>query len=484
MGIIRLYEICPEAEKAGVENAVVTGVTDNTAEVKQGSIFVCVKGARFDGHSAAAEMLSKGAVMIVTDHDIKCGKQLVTDNTRLCLARLLNCFYGKPSEKLGLLAVTGTNGKTTTAHFVKHIFTTLGKKCGCVGTAGNDTCSGELKPSQHGTPTVPRATVLYSWLGEMVSNGADYCVMEASSQALDQYRIGDERIAVAGFTNLTRDHLDYHGTMENYFQAKRRVFTMCKTAVINIDDEYGKRLAQEFSGIAVTYSAEGNADYHAEFIRMNATGCSYMLVNEREKTACRVDMNMTGLYNVQNSLCAIAMVTALGFDMTECAKALSDLDGVDGRMNVVYRGDFTVITDYAHTDDALIKVLSTLKPLTKGRLICVFGAAGDRDKEKRPMMAKAAEDNADILVITSDNPAHENPDEIIREVMTGISDKKPCRCITDRREAIAYALDTARKDDVIILCGKGHETYQIIGDEYLPFSEKEIVKDIMKRKEN
>ena len=161
MGIIRLYEICPEAEKAGTQNAVVTGVTDNTAEVKQGNIFVCVKGARFDGHSAAAEMLSKGAVMIVTDHDIKCGKQLVTDNTRLCLARLLNCFYGKPSEKLGLLAVTGTNGKTTTAHFVKHILTTLGKKCGCVGTAGNDTCSGELKPSQHGTPTVPRATVLY-----------------------------------------------------------------------------------------------------------------------------------------------------------------------------------------------------------------------------------------------------------------------------------------------------------------------------------
>ena len=346
MGIIRLYEICPEAEKAGTQNAVVTGVTDNTAEVKQGSIFVCVKGTRFDGHSAAAEMLSKGAVMIVTDHDIKCGKQLVTDNTRLCLARLLNSFYGRPSEKLGLLAVTGTNGKTTTAHFVKHILTTLGKKCGCVGTAGNDTCSGELKPSQHGTPTVPRATVLYSWLGEMVSNGADYCVMEASSQALDQYRIGDERIAVAGFTNLTRDHLDYHGTMENYFQAKRRVFTMCKTAVINIDDEYGKRLAQEFSDIAVTYSAEGNADYHAEFIRMNATGCSYMLVNEREKNACRVDMNMTGLYNVQNSLCAIAMVTALGFDMTECAKALSDLDGVDGRMNVVYRGDNNRLCSY------------------------------------------------------------------------------------------------------------------------------------------
>ena len=461
-----------------------TGVTDDTREVTKGSIFVCIKGANFDGHSAAQKMIGNGATAVVAGHDTGCERQVIVQNTRLELANMLSRFYSEPAKKFGLLAVTGTNGKTTTAHFVKHILTVLGKKCGCIGTAGNDTCSGELKPSQHGTPTVPRATVLYRWFDEMVRNGADYCVMEASSQALDQYRIGNENVAVAGFTNLTRDHLDYHGTMENYFQAKRRVFTMCKTAVINIDDEYGKRLAQEFSDIAVTYSTEGNADYHAEFIRMNATGCSYMLVNEREKTACRVDMNMTGLYNVQNSLCAIAMVTALGFDMTECAKALSDLDGVDGRMNVVYRGDFTVITDYAHTDDALIKVLSTLKPLTKGRLICVFGAAGDRDKEKRPMMAKAAEDNADILVITSDNPAHENPDEIIREVMTGISGKKPCRCITDRREAIAYALDTARKDDVIILCGKGHETYQIIGDEYLPFSEKEIVKDIMKRKEN
>ena len=461
-----------------------TGVTDDTREVAKGSIFVCIKGANFDGHSAAQKMIGNGATAVVAGHDTGCERQVIVQNTRLELANMLSRFYSEPAKKFGLLAVTGTNGKTTTAHFVKHILTVLGKKCGCIGTAGNDTCSGELKLSQHGTPTVPRATVLYRWFDEMVRNGADYCVMEASSQALDQYRIGNENVAVAGFTNLTRDHLDYHGTMENYFQAKRRVFTMCKTAVINIDDEYGKRLAQEFSDIAVTYSTEGNADYHAEFIRMNATGCSYMLVNEREKTACRVDMNMTGLYNVQNSLCAIAMVTALGFDMTECAKALSDLDGVDGRMNVVYRGDFTVITDYAHTDDALIKVLSTLKPLTKGRLICVFGAAGDRDKEKRPMMAKAAEDNADILVITSDNPAHENPDEIIREVMTGISGKKPCRCITDRREAIAYALDTARKDDVIILCGKGHETYQIIGDEYLPFSEKEIVKDIMKRKEN
>lgn len=460
-----------------------TGVTDDTREVTGGSIFVCIKGANFDGHSAAQKMLDNGATAVVAGHDTGCERQVIVKNTRLELADMLSRFYGEPAKKFGLLAVTGTNGKTTTAHFVKHILTVLGKKCGCIGTAGNDTCSGELKPSQHGTPTVPRATVLYRWFDEMVRNGADYCVMEASSQALDQYRIGNENVAVAGFTNLTRDHLDYHGTMENYFQAKRRVFTMCKTAVISIDDEYGRRLADEFSDIAVTYSVNGKADFHADFIKMSAAGCSYMLVNEREKTACRVDMNMTGLYNVQNSMCAIAMVTALGYDMSECAKALATLDGVDGRMNVVYRGEFTVITDYAHTDDALVKVLSTLKAVTKGRLICVFGAAGDRDKEKRPMMGKAAEENADMLVITSDNPAHENPDDIIKSVLSGTTGAKPCKCITDRYEAIKYALDIAGKGDVIALCGKGHETYQIIGDEYLPFSEKNIVKDMMKRKE-
>lgn len=461
-----------------------TGVTDDTREVTKGSIFVCIKGANFDGHSAAQKMLGNGATAVVAGHDTGCERQVIVQNTRLELANMLSRFYSEPAKKFGLLAVTGTNGKTTTAHFVKHILTVLGKKCGCIGTAGNDTCSGELKPSQHGTPTVPRATVLYRWFDEMVRNGADYCVMEASSQALDQYRIGNENVAVAGFTNLTRDHLDYHGTMENYFQAKRRVFTMCKTAVISIDDEYGRRLADEFSDIAVTYSVNGKADFHADFVKMSAAGCSYMLVNEREKTACRVDMNMTGLYNVQNSMCAIAMVTALGYDMSECAKALATLDGVDGRMNVIYRGEFTVITDYAHTDDALVKVLSTLKAVTKGRLICVFGAAGDRDKEKRPMMGKAAEENADMLVITSDNPAHENPDDIIKSVLSGTTGTKPCKCITDRYEAIEYALDIAGKDDVIALCGKGHETYQIIGDEYLPFSEKDIVKDIMKRKGN
>ncbi len=483
--IIKLYDICPEAQQQGIADSEVTAVTDNTAKVVSGCIFVCIKGAHFDGHSAAQQMLEKGACMIVTDHDISCDKQFICDNTRLWLARLVSRFYGCPTKKFGMLAVTGTNGKTTTAHFVKHILSELGNKCGCIGTAGNDTCSGEPKPAVHGTPTVPAATVLYSWFAEMAQNNADYCVMEASSQALSQYRIADEEFEVAGFTNLTRDHLDYHKTMENYFNAKKRLFTMCKKAVVNTDDDYGRRLAKEFSDKVITYSTkDSSADLYADYIRLYADRACFMLISNIDKKAVLTEIPMTGIYNVENALCAVGMTSALGYDIAACARTLSRLNGVDGRMNTVYKGDFTVITDYAHTDDALAKMLSTLKGAVKGRLICVFGAAGDRDKEKRPMMGKAAEDYADVLVITSDNPAHENPEDIINSVFSGTSGKRPCKCITDRREAIEYALDKARKDDIVVLAGKGQEKYQIIGDSYLPFCEAEIVKDIMMRKGN
>ena len=485
MDIIKLYDICPEAGAQGIENCEVTSVTDNTAKAEAGSVFVCIKGAHFDGHSAARQMLEKGACMIVTDHDTGCEKQFICDNTRLWLARLVSRYYGCPTKKFGMLAITGTNGKTTTAHFVKHILASLGKKCGCIGTAGNDTCSGTPKPSEHGTPTVPAATVLYSWFKEMEQNGADYCVMEASSQALAQYRIGDEIFESAGFTNLTRDHLDYHKTMENYFSAKKRLFTMCRKAVVNIDDEYGRRLADEFSDKVITYSTkDSSADLFADYIRLYADRACFMLVSRNDKKAVLTEIPMTGIYNVENALCAVGMTSALGYDAAACARTLSALEGVDGRMNTVYKGDFSVITDYAHTDDALAKMLSTLKSAVKGRLICVFGAAGDRDKEKRPMMGKAAEDHADVLVITSDNPAHEDPDDIIKAVYSGTSGKCSCKCITDRKEAIAYALDIAEKDDIVVLAGKGQEKYQIIGDSYLPFCEAEIVKNIMMRKGN
>lgn len=483
VSIIKLYDICGCAEEQGLENCEITSVTDNTADVTEKSLFVCIKGARFDGHSVAQKMIEKGAAAVVAEYDTGAERQIIVDNTRLALAELCSAFNGEPTKKLSLIAVTGTNGKTTVAHLVKHILTTFGKKCGCIGTAGNDLCNGKLTDSPHGTPTTPGPTTLYRWFSEMVENGAEYCVMEASSMALCQHRIADEKFLSAGFTNLTRDHLDYHITMENYFDAKARLFTLTDNTVICIDDDYGRILAERHSKTAITYSVKEQADIYADYIKMTASSSEFMLIDSRNEKACRVKLNMTGLYNVQNALCAIALVSACGYDVTECAKALESCKGVDGRLNTIYEGDFTVITDYAHTDDALRKMLSAVKPTVKGRLICLFGGAGERDREKRPMMAKAVSEYADILVISSDNPASEDPIQIIEEVYKGADKSLPCIKEPDRRLAIEKAIKTARKGDVIVLAGKGHERYQIIGKEYQPFCEREIVEEILSRKE-
>lgn len=480
---IKLYDICGYAKEQGVENLEITNVTDNTASVTEGSLFVCVKGARFDGHTAAREMIEKGAAAVVADHDLGVKNQIIVKNTRLALAELCSAVNGNPTRNLKLIAVTGTNGKTTVAHLVKHILNTLGEKCGCIGTAGNDLCNGEVIGSVHGTPTTPSPTTLYGWFSEMVKNGAGFCVMEASSMALCQHRIADEKFLSGGFTNLTRDHLDYHLTMENYFEAKARLFTLTDNAVICIDDDYGKILAKRHKDTAITYSVKEKADIYADYIKMTATSSEFMLIDGKSEKSCRVKLNMTGLYNVQNALCAIALTAAGGFDITECARALSSCEGVDGRLNTVYEGDFTVITDYAHTDDALRKMLAAVKPTVKGRLICLFGGAGERDREKRPMMAQAVSEYADLLVISSDNPASEDPDKIIEEVYAGADKSLPCIKEADRRLAIEKALAIAEKGDVIVLAGKGHERYQIIGKEYLPFCEKDIVKEILSRKE-
>ena len=483
VSIIKLYDICGCAEEQGLENCEITSVTDNTADVTEKSLFVCIKGARFDGHSVAQKMIEKGAAAVVAEYDTGAERQIIVDNTRLALAELCSAFNGEPTKKLRLIAVTGTNGKTTVAHLVKHILTTFGKKCGCIGTAGNDLCNGKLTDSPHGTPTTPGPTTLYRWFSEMAENGAEYCVMEASSMALCQHRIADEKFLSAGFTNLTRDHLDYHITMENYFDAKARLFTLTDNAVVCIDDDYGKILAKRHRNTATTYSVKEKADIYADYIKMTATSSEFMLIDSRNEKACRVRLNMTGLYNVQNALCAIALVSACGYDVAECAKALESCKGVDGRLNTIYEGDFTVITDYAHTDDALRKMLSAIKPTVKGRLICLFGGAGERDREKRPMMAKAVSEYADILVISSDNPASEDPIQIIEEVYKGADKSLPCIKEPDRRLAIEKAIETARKGDVIVLAGKGHERYQIIGKEYQPFFEREIVEEILSRKE-
>ncbi len=476
---ITLYDICPEAREQGAKNRTVTGVTDNTAKLKAGNVFVCIKGAHFDGHDAAAQMLSNGATAIVAERDTGVSDQVTVGDTRLALARLSSRFYGEPEKRLRMLAVTGTNGKTTTVAMVKHILSAVGHAVGSIGTAGIDVYK-KVYRSEDGIPTTPPATVLYERLRETADNGAEFCVMEASSQALAQRRIGDTVFEAAAFTNLTHDHLDYHGDMESYFAAKSILFGQTKTSVICTDDEYGKRLAKTAGGRVITVGFDRKNDLSAQFIDCGSDGSRFMLCSSLSRRAFSVKLRQIGSYNIQNALCAAGLCIAAGLDERECVAALESFEGADGRLTVLYSGDFTVISDYAHTDDALDKMLSAVRAVTKGRLITVFGSAGDRDATKRPLMGAAVQKYSDRMIITSDNPAHEEPEAIIAQVAAGVTDPDVYEIEPDREKAIARALKLAQKGDVVVLAGKGSEDYQIIGEEHIPFSEKEIVERLTK----
>ncbi|MCL2696790.1 MAG: UDP-N-acetylmuramoyl-L-alanyl-D-glutamate--2,6-diaminopimelate ligase [Oscillospiraceae bacterium] len=460
----------------------VTGITDDSREITAGNIFVCIKGAHFDGHDAAREMLEKGAAAIIAERDLGLEKQIIVPNTRRELARLASEFCGNPTKDLKLVAATGTNGKSTVIALIKHILEVGGRKVASIGTVGYDTCGKTYEAKL----TVPRQTELYKLFREAADNGAEYCVAEASSQALAQERFAEEVFECAVFTNLTQDHLDWHGTMENYFLAKRALFDMTKSAVVCIDDKYGERLVKyiqsEYNYPVITYSAKDFADCYAVNIKSAGAEVSYWFSSAGEEKSFPLKLRIPGLYNVANSIAAIAACAQLDVPLDEAVEALSDFKGVRGRSEVIYSGEFTVICDYAHTEDALNKFLSSIKNITcnegrGSRLICVFGAPGERDIAKRPLMGEAADKYADYIIITSDNPRFEDESEIIEQVAEGIKNT-PFEKFTDRKEAIEAAVKMAQKDDIIALCGKGHETYQAIKGKDLPFDEREIVKGL------
>ncbi len=478
---MRLYDILTENERKNITDAEVGGITDDTRKLKPGDIFVAITGRNFDGHSACADMLEKGACAVVTDHDLGLRQQITVPDTRKMYSLLSSRFFGEPTKRLKLIAATGTNGKTTTVNMIRHILSACGHKAGCIGTAGYDVC-GKVYEAHL---TTPYPFELYGYFREMADNGAEYCVMEASSQALSQSRFADEHFVCGIFTNLTQDHLDWHGTMENYYQAKKSLFARCSSAVINIDDSWGKRLYGELSaegGIKLTaLSEESMTDVSGCRITQRSGGVSYILTDRGSESAYGISIPMPGRYNVMNSMCAAAACSEAGIPMKRAAQALCTLTGVRGRAEVLYDRDYTVICDYAHTEDGLEKTLSAIKPFVKGRLIVVFGAAGERDAGKRPAMGKCVSGYADIAVITSDNPRFEDPDSIIEQVRSGFEGSCEIHCITDRLEAIKYAVSIVQTGDVIALCGKGHEEYQVIGDEYRKFSEHDIISELCKQ---
>ncbi len=462
----------------------VTGVTSDSREVRQGFVFVCITGARFDGHSAAEDMLRKGAAAVVTQQRLGLEREINVENSRRLYPELLSAFCGRPTKQLKLCAVTGTNGKTTTVNLCAGILRRFGEQVGVIGTLGTDTGRG-LQYAHSGPPTTPEPRRLYSLFREMADIGTKYCFIEASSQALAQYRFAAEDFAAAAFTNLTQDHLDYHGTMEEYYLAKRSLFDMCGRAVLNIDDEYGRRTAEycrENNIDYVTTSVLGEADFYTEQVNLTPSGAELWLTDKAAKKTYPVRISMTGLYNVSNAIQAALICSSLGFPLWRCLEALAEIKGVGGRLETLYDGRFTVIRDYAHTPDGLEKLLSTLKPVAKGRLIVLFGSAGERDSTKRPVMGEICSRYGDFLVVTSDNPAGEEPQSIIDMVTAGIPEGTEYVQFVDRGEALRYALDMLREGDLLALCGKGHEDYQIIGREYVPFDEKMLTENYLKEK--
>ncbi len=475
---MKLYKLIENNPKLKLEDMEISLVTDNTKKVEKDCIFVCVKGGSFDGHSAAAEMIEKGAALVIAERDLGLGeKQLIVENSRKYYGEICAAWFGHPERKMKFIGVTGTNGKTTITNVIKHILMKNGIKTGLIGTIQNEIGDEII----HTENTTPMAFDYMRLLNKMYKADCKYVVMEVSSFGLAQYRIGPTHFDIGVFTNLTQDHLDYHKTMENYYQAKKMMFDVCDMAIINTDDEYGKRLFGEISCNKKSYGSELEADCRFDEARISSDGTSFRYC--QNGNLYNVSMRMPGMFNVSNVTAVIAALSETGVPMEKILSSVSEYNGVKGRCEIIPTGkDFTVICDYAHTPDAIENVLKSVREYTENRLICLFGCGGNRDVKKRPLMAQAAAKYADRLIITSDNPRDEIPEAIIDDILGGLEGSEiPFDVVVDRCKAIHHSLKIAQKGDVIVLAGKGHEDYQVLpGNEHIHFDEREIVSEGLK----
>ena len=464
---------CVDSQLAEIE---ISGITSDTRKLKKGDLFVCIEGFNFDGHKFAVNAEEQGAAVIVAQRDTGAKNQVIVEDTRAFLAEASAKWFGYPAKNLKIIGVTGTNGKTSVTYMIKSVLEAKGHKVGLIGTIHNMIGNTEIPSSN----TTPGAYELNSLLSLMKEAGCEYVIMEVSSHALDQKRVHGIEFETAIFTNLTQDHLDYHITMENYFSAKEKLFSMCKTAIVNFDDEYGRRLVDNVTCKTVTFSVKSdNSTYSAKNISYRPDGVSYSFVGYN--TIQNINISVGGKFSVYNSMAAVAVLLELGFELRDISAELSKMEGVKGRAEAVPTGkDFTVIIDYAHTPDGLVNILRTFSGFDGHRVVVLFGCGGDRDKTKRPIMAAAAAQYADYCIVTSDNPRSEEPMSIIEDILVGFKGKNtPYKVIENRVDAIKYAIKKAQKNDIIVLAGKGHETYQILKDKTIHLDEREIVKEAL-----
>ncbi|MFV0496667.1 MAG: UDP-N-acetylmuramoyl-L-alanyl-D-glutamate--2,6-diaminopimelate ligase [Candidatus Fimivivens sp.] len=462
---------------ASLPDLEVRHICADTRQVVPDAVFFCLDGFTHDGHDYAQKALELGAAMVVAQRDLGLGeKQLLTPDTHeaysICCANL----FGNPQKKIKLVGVTGTNGKTTVTHLIRDVLEGLGHKTGLIGTIETDV-GGMHFPAKY---TTPEPLTFYALLEQMVQAGCAYAVMEVSSHGLDQKRVAACRFAVGVFTNLTQDHLDYHKTMEAYYQAKKSLFALCDKAVVNIDDSYGKRLLSEISCEAKSFSTALNeADYTAKSIEMRVEGTSFAFVGSGR--IARVKFPVPGEFSVSNAMAAIATCLALGLDLQKTVTLLAASRGVPGRFEVLdTKTPYTVIRDYAHSPDAIEKILQAIRAVTDKKIMILFGCAGNRDRKKRRLMTEAAARLADFVVLTSDNPRGEDPVQIIEDAKPGLLEHNVDHIIIpDRYQAIKWALENCGAGDTLLLAGKGHEDYQVLAHGTIHFDEREIVAELL-----
>ena len=465
-------------ELAGaVSDIEVTRIEYDSRRVKPGEVFACVVGTFMDGHDFAESAVRNGAAALIVERELPFAvPQIIAKNSRRAMAELAMKLYGYPAKKLRIIGVTGTNGKTTTTYMLKSIAERCGLKVGLIGTIRNIIGDRVISTQR----TTPESTELQEILAMMYNEGVDLVVMEVSSHSLDQERVYGIEFEIGGFTNLTQDHLDYHKTFENYLAAKKKLFERSSFAVVNADDVHSAMLLEGLSIPRTTYGVREPADIYAKNIEICVRDVEFDMTTPAG--TAHIAVPIPGLFNVFNAMLAAGIALRLGFPLDRIAEGLASVAGVTGRMESLDTTGFpfSVILDFAHTPDGLINLLTSVREFAKGRVISVFGCGGDRDHAKRPIMGEAAGRYSDFCVVTSDNPRTEDPMSIIKSVLTGV-DKTAVKyvVIENRREAIRYALTHAKKNDVVVLAGKGHETYQEINGVKYPFDEKVVVAELL-----
>ena len=463
-------------------NIEIKGISYNSKCVSPGDIFVCLRGEHVDGHNFAEDAVNKGAAALLCETSLELNiPQILTASTEQSIALLADTFYNSPSKSLTLIGVTGTNGKTTVTHLIQRILEAQNEKCALIGTLGYKLSSDDIyKEAKHTTPQAPELQHVLMRIRDEAK--IKYVSMEVSSHALVQNRVGGCIYHSAVLTNLTQEHLDYHITMDRYFAAKALLFKRLaagNNAIINVDDDYADRFISVLNeGVKLyTYGIKKDADLRAENIRFSMDGASFECITPVGNFEVKLSMN--GMFSVYNVLAALTTAYAYGFDLYTAIKALEPLKGVAGRFEMVVRRPM-VFVDYAHTPDGLKNVLSAAREITPAgsKLICVFGCGGDRDATKRPKMGAIAEQLADKVIVTSDNPRSENPQQIITDILAGFKSVNNVTVEPDRRKAIEYIKEIASSTDVVIIAGKGHEDYQILNDRTIHFDDREEARKV------